>query len=85
MSDQVPQHDPPPDAKLVQPEVDERHDSIVLEGDDVDHVFPPTELDPYRPEPGARPGETRQLTAVYIAVAALFLLFAIVFLVALLR
>ena len=85
MSDHVPQHDPPRDAKLVQPEPDERHDSIILEGDDADHVFPPTELDPYTPEPGARPGETRQLTAVYVAVAALFLLFAIVFLVALLR
>ena len=78
MSDHVPQHDPPRDAKLVQPEADERHDSIILEGDDADHVFPDT------PEPGARPGETRQLTAVYVAVAALFLLFAIVFLVALL-
>jgi hypothetical protein len=84
MSDRVPQHDPPDDGKLVQPEVDERHDSIVLEGDDADHVFPPTELDPYTPEPGARRGETWQLTAVYVAVAALFLLFAIVFLVALL-
>jgi hypothetical protein len=65
--------------------VDERHDSIVVEGDDAGHVLPPTELDPYTPEPGARPGETRQLAAVYLSVAAVLLFFAIVFVVALLR
>jgi hypothetical protein len=49
-SDRVPQHDPPPEADLVQPEVDERHDSLVVEGEDAGHVLPPTELDPYTPE-----------------------------------
>jgi len=55
-SDNLPQHDPPADAELVQPEVDERTDSIIVEGDDVDHVLPPTELDPYTPEPNPRAG-----------------------------
>ncbi|HEY6961238.1 MAG TPA: hypothetical protein VI408_05040 [Gaiellaceae bacterium] len=35
-----------------QPEVDDRRDSIVVEGDDEDHVLPPQELDPFTPEPG---------------------------------
>ncbi len=34
-----------------QPEVDDRHDSLVVEGDDPDHVLPPQELDPFTPEP----------------------------------
>jgi hypothetical protein len=36
-----------------QPEVDDRHDSLVIEGEDADHVLPPSELDPYTPEPSA--------------------------------
>jgi hypothetical protein len=28
-----------------QHDIDDRHDSIVVEGDDKDHVLPPTELD----------------------------------------
>jgi hypothetical protein len=50
VSDRVPQHDPPSDADLVQPEVDERDDSLLVEGDDADHVLPPTELDPFTPD-----------------------------------
>ena len=84
-SDHLPQHDPPPDADLVQPEVDERHDSIVLSGEDEDHVFPPTELDPYTPELGPRPGQTKQFAAMVLAVSGVFVLFAIVFVIALLR
>jgi hypothetical protein len=80
-SDHLPQHDPPPDAELVQPEVDERHDSVVLEGDDADHVFPPTELDPYTPEPGAtRPGQRLALwlgLAVLIALVVLAIVLAV--------
>jgi hypothetical protein len=34
-----------------QHEVDDRHDSIVVEGDDAAHVMPPPELDPFTPEP----------------------------------
>jgi hypothetical protein len=78
-SDHLPQHDPPDDAELVQPEIDERHDSIVLEGDDADHVFPPTELDPYTPEPNPTAGR-KQAAALWIGLAVLvaIVVFAIV-------
>jgi hypothetical protein len=74
-SDRVPQHDPPQDAELIQPEVDERDDSIVVEGDDRDHVLPPTELDPYTPE-SAPPARARR--ALWAAVAILVIVIAIV-------
>jgi hypothetical protein len=74
-SDRLPQHDPPPDAELVQPEVKERDDSIVVEGDDRDHVLPPTELDPYTPDlaPSAR-----ARAALWGAIAILLVVVAIV-------
>jgi len=76
-SDHLPQHDPPADAELVQPEVDERRDSIVVAGDDADHVLPPSELDPYTPEPGAG---ARPRLALWIGLAVLvgLIVFAIV-------
>jgi hypothetical protein len=79
-SDHLPQHDPPEDAELVQPEVDERHDSIVLEGDDPDHVFPPTELDPYTPEPNAAAAGRKPAAALWIGLLVLvaIVVFAIV-------
>ena len=43
-----------------QREVDDRHDSLVVEGDDADHVLPPQELDPFTPEPGP-PAKARVL------------------------
>jgi hypothetical protein len=61
-----------------QPEVDERHDSILVEGDDADHVLPPTELDPYTPEPGPAAGERRPFAAMWIAIAILLGLLAVV-------
>ena len=67
MTERVPQHDPPPDAELVQPEVDERRDSLVVDGDDGDHVLPPTELDPFTPE--AEPPTPAARTALWIALA----------------
>ena len=72
----MPQHDPPEDAELIQPEVDERDDSIVVEGEDRDHVFPPTELDPYTPDP-APPG-AKARTALWIALAAVLVVVAII-------
>jgi len=80
-SGEVPQHDPPSDAELVQPEVDERDDSIVVEGDDADHVFPPTELDPYTPDPA--PPTARARTALWIAVVLVLVVVAIVVIAAL--
>lgn len=79
-SDHLPQHDPPTDADLVQPEVDERHDSIVVAGDDADHVLPPTELDPYTPEPraSARPRLTLWIgLAVLVALIVLSIVLAV--------
>jgi hypothetical protein len=58
-----------------QHEVDDRHDSIVVEGDDADHVMPPQELDPFTPEPA--PSENAR-TALWIALAIAVVLIAAV-------
>ena len=58
-----------------QHDIDERHDSIVVEGDDADHVLPPPELDPYTPEP--EPSENAR-TALWIALAVLVIMIVIV-------
>jgi hypothetical protein len=58
-----------------QPEVDDRHDSLVVEGDDSDHVLPPLELDPFTPEPDPT-GKAR--TALWIALAVIVVVLAIV-------
>jgi len=56
-----------------QREVDDRHDSLVVEGEDEDHVLPPTELDPYTPEPGA-PRNARRAMALALVVIVCMLL-----------
>lgn len=56
-----------------QPEVDDRHDSILVEGDDADHVLPPSELDPYTPEPRA-PAGARNVLWVALAIIVIVLL-----------
>jgi hypothetical protein len=76
MTERVPQHDPPPDAGLVQPEADERSDSLLVEGDDRDHVLPPTELDPFTPEPSPPTGNAR--VALWIALALAILVIVVV-------
>lgn len=58
-----------------QPEVDARHDSIVVEGDDPDHVLPPSELDPYTPEPLP---SSRAAAALWIAILVVLVVVAIV-------
>lgn len=55
-----------------QPETDERHDSIVVEGDDPDHVLPPQELDPFTPEPAA-PAKARRAMALALLVVVVLL------------
>ena len=64
-----------------QHEVDRRHDSIVVEGDDADHVFPPQELDPYTPEPAA---SEKARNVLWVAVAVVVVM-ALVVLYAVLR
>lgn len=55
--------------------MDDRHDSIVVEGDDADHVLPPQDLDPYTPEPSpparARGAMIAALLVVLILIAVL--------------
>jgi hypothetical protein len=58
-----------------QPEVDDRHDSILVEGDDADHVLPPSELDPFTPEP-APPEKARN--AMWLAVAIIVVIVLVV-------
>jgi len=67
-SDRLPQHDPPP-SELIQPEVDARDDSLVVEGDDREHVLPPTELDPFTPDP--TPPTTKARAALWLALAVI--------------
>jgi len=66
-SERLHQDEPPPPSRLIQPEVDARDDSLVVEGDDRDHVLPPTELDPFTPDPGAPNAKAR--TAMWLALA----------------
>jgi hypothetical protein len=61
-----------------QPDPDERHDSVVLEGDDPDHVFPPQELDPFTPEPDP-PAHAKTALRVALAVIVLVLVLAVVY------
>ena len=58
-----------------QPEVDARHDSILVEGDDADHVLPPQELDPYTPEPAPPEGARN---AMWLAVAIVVVIVLVV-------
>ncbi len=62
---------------------DVQTDPVVVEGDDESHVEPAPPLDPYTPEPGARPGERRAfnvlaLTFVALAVVAGIIIWAAV-------
>jgi hypothetical protein len=59
-----------------QPEVDDRHDSLVVEGDDADHVLPPQELDPFTPEPAPSKGRGAMI-AVLAAVVVLLVVVVI--------
>lgn len=56
-----------------QPEVDDRHDSLVVEGEDEDHVLPPTELDPYTPEPYAPRAARRAMMAALLVIVLLLI------------
>jgi hypothetical protein len=58
-----------------QPETDDRHDTIVVQGDDADHVLPPQELDPFTPET-ALPARGR--IALWIALLAIVAVLVIV-------
>jgi hypothetical protein len=58
-----------------QPETDARHDTIVVEGDDADHVQPPQELDPFTPEPSPPP---HGRAALWIALAVLAVMVVVV-------
>ena len=58
-----------------QPEIDDRHDSILIEGEDEDHVLPPSELDPYTPEPSPAKKPRR---GIWLALTALAVVVAIV-------
>jgi hypothetical protein len=55
--------------------MDDRHDSLVVEGDDEEHVLPPTELDPFTPEPA--PPNRKARTALALALVVLLVLLAI--------
>jgi hypothetical protein len=58
-----------------QPDPDERRDSIVVDGDDPDHVLPPQELDPFTPEPNP---PARAKGALWIALLVVVALLAVV-------
>lgn len=54
-----------------QPEIDDRHDSLLVEGDDADHVLPPQELDPFTPEPGPPPKARVLMMAALVLVVGI--------------
>ena len=55
-----------------------QHDPQVLEGEDELPRQPASELDPYTPEPGPRPGEQRAFNVLWLAWAAIAVVVAIV-------
>jgi hypothetical protein len=57
-----------------QPEVDARHETLLVDGDDAGHVLPPTELDPYTPEPSP---SMAAATALWIAIAVAIFVVAV--------
>ena len=61
-------------------EMDDRHDSIVVEGDDRDHVQPAQDLDPFTPEP-APPAKARgaMIAALVLVVIVLAVLLVLAF------
>jgi hypothetical protein len=64
-----------------QPEIDQRHDSLIVEGDDADHVLPPQELDPFTPEPAPPEKARRAMMLAFLIVVILlaaFVIYAIV-------
>lgn len=54
-----------------QHDADRRHESILVEGDDADHVLPPPELDPFTPEPGPPPRARRAMIGALLLVIIL--------------
>ena len=60
-----------------QHDVDDRHDSLVVEGDDADHVLPPSELDPYTPEPAPPDGRARGVLAIALVILVVLVVIAI--------
>ncbi len=59
-----------------QRDVHDRRESLVVEGDDVDHVLPPQQLDPYTPEPSP----TRRSGALlFAALVAILVVLAVLF------
>jgi hypothetical protein len=65
-----------------QPEIDDRHDTILVDGDDTDHVLPPQELDPFTPEPSP---PARGRVALWIALVTIVAVLAVVIVYAIAR
>jgi hypothetical protein len=57
---------------------DVQTDPVVVEGDDRGHVEPAPPLDPFTPEPGARPGERRAFRVLSLTFVALAIVVAII-------
>jgi hypothetical protein len=55
-----------------------QHEPQVLEGDDDSPRQPAPPLDPYTPEPGARPGEARAFSVLRLAWIPIVIVVAIV-------
>jgi hypothetical protein len=54
-----------------QHEIDDRHDSLLVEGDDADHVLPPQELDLFTPEPAVPRSARIAMAAALVVIVAL--------------
>ncbi len=60
------------------PEEEYSREPYVLEGEDDIPRQPSPPLDPYTPEPGPRPGERRAFNVMWLAVAVIAIVVAIV-------
>lgn len=60
---------------------DDRHDTIIVEGDDSEHLLPPSDIDPYTPEPEPR-GKARRAMIVALVVVVIMLAIVVIYTVA---
>jgi hypothetical protein len=66
------------------PEREVQQEPTVLEGEDELPRQPSPPLDPYTPEPGPRPGERKAFATLWLAIAAVAIVIAIIVLAAVL-
>jgi hypothetical protein len=57
--------------------MDDRHDSLLVEGDDTEHVLPPAGTDPFTPEPAPPNGKARVALAAALVILLVLVALAV--------